>query len=907
MRAGDRLGAYQLVSPLGAGGMGEVWRARDTRLEREVAVKVLPERLATDPEALARFDREARSIAALSHPNILAIYDVGAHGDTAFAVMELLEGETLRDRLTRGRLPVGKALEYALQVAQGLAAAHDKGIVHRDLKPENVFLTGDGHLKILDFGLARQGVALQSPDDPNSPTLSRYTSPGTVLGTMGYMSPEQVRGEPADHRSDIFVFGCLVLEMLTGARIFRRDTAAETMTAILREDAPELPPALLAVRPALGRILVRCLEKRPEDRFQSTRDLVFALSSVAGATTSDSGRARSVATAAAERSHRLAAGLAGLLAGAFLGAAVMARLRPAAPSEPPRIRRLTFSGGDSEPSASPDGRLLAFTSRREGISRVWIKQLAGGGEAPLTRGPDRMPRFSPDGSTVLFVRDEGAAQSVYRIALVGGEPRKLVHDAVDADWSPDGREVVFVRTRSEPGRSFAGVHVVDVQSGKERRLAEVENVNFFGVRWSPDGRRIGMSRATVASSASQGGVSLFDARTGEEHVLSAGEAPLPTSALAWHGAGDELLLARSESQLGNLTASMSRVIGLEAAGGKERVLFWAADLFPAGGNSNVLPVFDVLGPGRVVFDAVEERQTLREVTLGSPDGRPLTTGRSVDRQPAYSPDGAEVVFSSNRSGNLDLWVVSARTRAVRQVTDDPGDDWDPAFTPDGRQIVWSSSRGGSLEIWIADADGSGARQLTHGGRGAENPTVTPGGWVVYADDNPHAALRGIWKVRTDGSAAQRLLAGPHSNPEVSPDGRHALAVLPEPARLRNRVRVVEVGSGRIVPFEIEVAYRLDAPNIVLGRARWMPGGKAIAFVGVDEAGRSGIFVQDFTPGRDSAASRRPLAGFSPDYVTESFGIAPDGRRLALSTLEQLASLLLAEGVPGIEPPRRGRP
>ncbi|HET7294637.1 MAG TPA: protein kinase [Vicinamibacteria bacterium] len=907
LAAGGRLGAYQLVAPLGKGGMGEVWRARDTRLERDVAVKVLPRGVARDAEALARFEREAKAVAALSHPNILAIHDVGTHDETAYAVMELLEGEDLRERLGSGAVPPARTLEYAVQIAQGLAAAHERGIVHRDLKPENVFLTKDGQVKILDFGLARQARPPSADDDTNTPTLSRQTSAGLVVGTMGYMSPEQVRGQPVDHRSDIFVFGCLVQEMLVGAKVFRQETGAETMVAILRNEPADLPEPVRSALPGIEHVLRHCLEKRPEDRFQSTRDLVFALKSV-GPAGSDSGRARTRASAEAPGRRRLAAAIPWALAGAVLGALAAHRLSSPASVDPPRIRRLTFSGADSEPSASPDGRLVAFTSRRDGISRIWIKQLAGGGEAALTAGPDRLPRFSPDGSSVLFVRDEGTAQSVYRIALVGGEPRKLVHDAVDADWSPDGRAIAFVRPRAEPGRTFAGVHVADAQGGKERRLAETENASFFGVRWSPDGRTIGVTRATVASTSLRAGVTLFDARSGAERSLDGGGVR-PVSALAWQGGGEALVLARSENQLGNLTAAPSRVVARAVRGESERMLFWATDLFPAGGNSNVLPVFDVVGPGRLVFDAIEEHQALREVPLGpaSSAGGLLTAGRSIDRQPAYAPDGEHVVFSSNRSGNLDLWLVSTRTRAARQLTDDPADDWDPAFTPDGRQIVWSSSRSGNLEIWIAERDGSGARQLTHGGQGAENPTVAPDGWVVYTDDNPSADFRGIWKVRSDGSAARRLLAGPHSNPEVSPDGRLALAVQTDPVGLRNRIRVVEVESGRIVPFAIEVAYRLDSPNIVLGRARWSPDGKAIAFVGIDTAGRTGVFLQDFTPGRDSAASRRSVAGFASDHVTESFGIAPDGRRLTLSTLEQFASLLLAEGVPGVDVPRRSTP
>ncbi len=273
---GGRLGPYEIVAPIGAGGMGEVYRARDTRLGRDVALKVLPETFSADAERLARFEREARAVAALSHPNILALFDFGSDAGTAYAVTELLEGETLRERLAGGPLPVRKAAEYAAQVARGLAAAHEKGIVHRDLKPENLFVTADGRVKILDFGLARQDGPTLEASDTRSPTLARPTDAGTVLGTVGYMSPEQVRGQVVDARSDIFSLGCVVHEMLTGQRAFLRETGAETMTAILREEARALPDGC---PPALARVVERCLEKAPAERFQSARDLAFALES----------------------------------------------------------------------------------------------------------------------------------------------------------------------------------------------------------------------------------------------------------------------------------------------------------------------------------------------------------------------------------------------------------------------------------------------------------------------------------------------------------------------------------------------------------------------------------------------------------------------------------------------------
>ncbi len=374
LRAGERLGPYEILGAVGAGGMGEVYRARDPRLGRTVAIKVLPASVSSDPARRHRFEHEARATGLLNHPNILAVHDVGDHEGAPYLVAELLEGETLRERLQAGTVPVRKAVDYALQVARGLAAAHDKGVIHRDLKPENLFVTKDGIVKILDFGLARQAV-VGTEEDTHSPTLARETGPGVVLGTVAYMSPEQARGETVDHRSDLFALGSVLYEMLSGRRAFHGDTSVETLSAILKEEPPEFPEER-QIPPALDRLVRHCLEKKPGDRFQSARDLVYELEGLSGS----SGATAKAVRADAARSRRrwLIAGLAGCwrlaaLAGAFLAG------RRTAPSSIPTYRQITFRRGiASSGRFTPDGKTVVYAASWDDAPAPEIYSVADG-------------------------------------------------------------------------------------------------------------------------------------------------------------------------------------------------------------------------------------------------------------------------------------------------------------------------------------------------------------------------------------------------------------------------------------------------------------------------------------------------------------------------------------------------
>ena len=494
LASGEKFGSFEVVGRLGAGGMGEVYRARDPRLGREVAIKVLPESFARDADFLARFETEARAASALNHPNIITIHDMGTVHETPYILMELVAGQTLREMLKAGAPPLRKALLIAAQAAEGLAAAHAGGIVHRDFKPENVMVTRDGVVKILDFGLARPLSVMTSPDG-QSVTEVAATAPGTLLGTVGYMSPEQASGRPADFRSDQFSFGSVLYELVTGRRAWKRETHVESLMAIMREEPESIGRVSPGTPPALSWIVERCLAKDPEDRYASTRDLARDLRQVTEHLSEISAVPISTGYVAQQpaRGGSWIPRVGWLAAGLVLGAAAFLLLRPMARPEPPVSRYLTHSGSDGEPAASPDGRFVAFSSERNGTSRVWLKQLADGSEIALTSGPDHAPRFTPDGTTIFFVRHGTTGESIFRVPAVGGEARLVIEKGDLPDPSPNGTELAFVRSASASGVSGFDIFVAGIDGGGEKLLHHADGLTTSPPRWSPDGRFIALA------------------------------------------------------------------------------------------------------------------------------------------------------------------------------------------------------------------------------------------------------------------------------------------------------------------------------------------------------------------------------------------------------------------------------
>jgi hypothetical protein len=735
------LGPYEVVAPLGAGGMGEVYRARDTRLGREVAIKVLPGAFAADRERLARFEREARAIASLSHPNILALHDLGTHEGTTFAVMELLEGETLRTRLVQGPLPVRRAVEIAVQIAHGLAAAHDKGIVHRDPKPENLWLGHDGTVKILDFGLAKQSTAAEPGDATLAATAEVATGAGVVMGTVGYMSPEQVRGGAVDARTDLFSFGAVLYEMLSGRRAFQRETAADTMSAILKEDPPDLAPAVIDLPPVLDRIVRRCLEKQTLVRFQSARDLAFALEAISSL--SSSGELRAMAATAGGRPGRgraLALGAAALtlvavalLAGTYLG-------RRGAQRPLPRFEQLSFRRGFVHSARfAPDHQSVIYGGAFDGQPVTLYSTRIGATESRALDLPSAdVAGISNNGVMALLLGRHHVGGwmrvgTLARVPLDGGSPLPILEEVYDADISPDGERFAVVRAAGAAQQlEYPVGHVVFRTGGW-----------ITQPRISPDGRRVACVEHPYRGD-DIGHVVLVDER-GHASRLSGDHNTL--KGLCWAASGAEILGTSDEDAGGELW-SVSQ-------GRAERALLRTPngsriqDVSPDG---KILLVMDVSRAdllGRLAGDEHERRYNwwsddgLGGITadgtafLGTgnsflKDGEyQLYLRRNDGRQPvglgpgsgiAVSADGRWVIAGTLSRDRNKLRLIPTglgQPRVIDLGTVEPlisGGRRPAAFSEDGARIVFIGSETGKpLGLYTLDLPDGRPRRL-----GAEN-------------------------------------------------------------------------------------------------------------------------------------------------------------------------------------------
>src|SRR5262245_11238801 len=749
---GASLNHYEILSPLGAGGMGEVWRARDTRLDREVAIKILPASLTRDADRLRRFEREARATSVLNHPNILTVYDIGGHEGTPFIVAELLEGEELRKQLNIGALPARAAIDYAQQIASGLAAAHAKGVVHRDLKPENLFITTEGRIKILDFGLAKLKPQQFNGADSQAPTQKKITDPGTVMGTIGYMSPEQVRGQEVDHRADIFSFGMILYEMLSGQRPFAGDSAADVMSAILKEEPPELTAANTRVPQGLERLIRRCLEKQPERRFHSAHDLGYALEALS---TSSGARLETLAVPTAvgmSSATPLLAGREKWWIGATAIAILMAvgfawayfTSRPEADMRVMRFSILPPEKSSFEHIAvSPDGRHLAFTAATGGKVQLWVRPLDSTEARPLagTLGAT-FPFWSPDSRFIGFF----AEGWLKKIEVTGGPVQKLCETGVPygGAWSNVG--VILFR------RISVGLAQISEKGGEVTQATTVDRsqqeIDHFYPTFLPDGRHFlyyiqsGQKETRGVYIGSLGGPlkrRLLDDITPIRYMAA---VPGETA-----GGSGWLVFKRDDALLARPFNARRLEFTVEPFSLSDKV-----------GSDTIFPTsstFSVSDNGVLVFDPSLKRQR-RQYRWVDRHGQRIN---SLDvaggfYQPWLSPD--EKRFIADRqdplTGTQDLWLCDVSGgNPPQRFTIDPANDACPVWSPGG-SIVWASTRdGGILNLYQRAASRDGVETLLWKSDYNKLPTdwSQDGRYIIYYQTDPKTK-RDLWVLRAPG-------------------------------------------------------------------------------------------------------------------------------------------------------------
>ena len=868
---GARIGPYEIVGWLGAGGMGDVYRARDARLGRDVAVKVIAQTFASDVSRVHRFEQEARAAGQLNHPNILAVHDAGTHDGAPYIVAELLEGESLRSRLQGGVLPPRKAIEYARQTAEGLAAAHDKGIVHRDVKPDNLFVTSDGRIKILDFGIAK--LTTSDVEGGGRTGVPTDTAAGTVVGTAGYMSPEQVRGEVVDARSDIFSLGVVLHEMMTGRAAFTRGTTAETMAAILNDEAPDLDAAKAS--PALVRTITRCLEKAREARFQSARDLAFGLEVLSG--THATATPGTIARAA--RRWGAAPVIAAVLVGvvAVLASWLARKNPPALPDDPfitAKFSRLTnWPGAELGAEISPDGRYVAFISDKEGEFDLWISQIGTGEFFNLTRdrpsllAPGATLRtfgFSGDGSHIWMSTEGDAGGRKVLLPIGGGTPRSFLGkgDAAPA-WSHDGNRLVYLNNKD--GDPF----YVAERSGADPKeiLGDLKGHNH-NPAWSPDGEWIYFVHGVEPT------------------------AEMDIWRVRPNGESREQLTHRSTAL--NYLAVLDRETVLYVARDRDRSgpWLWTLDV-PSKVSRRVVTGLDhyihvsASGDGRrIVATASTPTTDLWRVPIldrvaedSDTTPYPVPTDRAVG--PRFR--GASLFYLSARgTANDGLWRVDPGEQLSQVWNGMDGELSEPAsVSPDGSQVVVIIRDNGKRRLMIMDADGTHPRTLAgsidiQGAAGQAAADWSPDGRSIVAGgiDQQGAAL---FLIPVDGGALRRLLAGRAESPVWSPDGQLILYSGPYVSGQSDLLAIRPDGS----PFA------LPPVKVRQGGYRFLPDSKRIVYL----ATNAGL---DFRMLDLGTKTPRLLTRFSNRGLLQTFDVTPDGQSIVFDRARPNADVVLIE-------------
>lgn len=910
---GQVLDSYRILSTLGRGGMGEVFLAEDSRLGRKVALKLLPSSFTNDAERLARFEREARAASALNHPNILTIYEVGSFDGRRFIAAEFVDGETLRQRQAHTPLNLAEVLDLSIQVMSALATAHQAGIVHRDIKPDNIMVRRDGYVKVVDFGLAKLTQTAQVSTNTSLSTLLQVdTGTGVVMGTTAYMSPEQARGLELDERTDIWSLGVVLYEMLAGTTPFKGDTAGDLIVSILERDPTPLV-AIPLVPLELDWIVRRALRKDREERYQTARELLGDLrglkrqldfaAQVERSATPDptlATTAREVAVSGGQRSElttdeprvipteqiertatggqpaaasplrlrsfAIAAGLAVLLITAGLALYKFWPPRKVtAPFQSMKITRLTNSGRVIDALLSPDGNYIVYSLSDAGKQSLWIRQVSTANEKlivpPAPLGFFGVT-FSRDGNDLYYVTKAMDRGTLYRLPALGGTPVKILQ-GLDGpvSISPDGKQLVLVRSNyPNPGES--ALVIANTDGSGERNLAIRKPPEFFaplfftGPSWSPDGKLVA---ASVARLGSPSRVFAFAEGDGKATDLT----PSPwqfTARVQWLPDMSGLLVVAGES------VTSTQIWFLSYPGGERRKVTNDLNRYQGIGLAADGTKFSTMqGSGLANIWIAPDGDAKRAIQLPTGNiGFFGTSGSSL----SWTPDDA-VVFVSNETDNLDIWLMDSKGGNRRQLTTKAGANFSPVVSPDGRYVVFTSNRTGTGNIWRMALDGSDQMPLTNGWADGF-ATISPDSrWVFYS--SVVSGKPTLWRVAIDGGTPVELTNRSATTPIISPDGKFIAYLYPdssEPWAPPNRMAIMPIAGGEPIK-----TFSFQGPTIVGTSAHWSEDGRAILYT-VSNNNATNIWSQ-------------PVEGGTPKQVTDfkdgimtGFAWSRDGKTLA---------------------------
>jgi serine/threonine protein kinase len=934
---GSRFDRYEIISLLGVGGMGEVYLAQDSRLNRKVALKILPALYTNDAERVRRFEKEAKSASALNHPNIITIHEVGQvttdSGNAHFIATEYIEGQTLRKKIRKSALTVAETIEITIQIAAALEAAHSAGILHRDIKPENIMLRPDGYVKVLDFGLAK--LTERGGSDPDSPPLpiEHETDPGLVLGTATYMSPEQARAQRLDVRTDIFSLGIVFYEMIAGHSPFQDQTATDVMAAILHREPQPLSNFSSEVTFDLDKISQKLLAKDREARFQTAKELQIALKNLRQRTAMQSVMSQPLHSTRRTRSEnarptgdpspdvetlQTQVGLAGIdtgsvsaanhtsatvilselkkhKGGVFAGLLLLvvvvaaigfgvARWMTSETKEPAfknaKFTRLATSGRPTDAVISPDGKYIAYIADDGNQRSLWLRQVTATSNAiqiaPASELRFRSPTFSHDGNYVFFVqrKSDSPTGDLYRVPTISGSTRKLLSGVSSpVALSPDDKQIAFVREMADS----SALIVANADGTNERELRRRKLPDSFSIEgpdWSPDSQAIACPVASFAGGINQNVVAVQVSGNDEKILLA---QPWPNiGRVVWTGDGKGILMtAREPNGLGATGRQVWFVSYLQSGHGKATRV--TNDLNDYRG---VTISADGATIAAVQINQVSNLWVAQLANGSSPRQITLGSGSNDGVQgSAWTLDG-KIIYSSNSSGKPDLWKINADGTGAQQLTTDAGYNTFPAVSPNGRHIAFVSDRstsGGSIGIWRMDSDGGNLKQLSFGQLDLD-PRFTPGSDAVIFS-SIKSGKRTLWKVSVDGGEPTQLLTALSEYPVVSPDGKWlACSYRDEKTSVAAKFAVLPISvllPGLLAGSESSPTAAFDIPTTPWRLVRWSPDSQSLTYA-ASISGTSNIWSQPINGG-----SPKQMTSFGSNQIF-GFDWSPDGKSLALA-------------------------